>query len=67
LKQLQLIQILSINAPYAAAAAYPGAKARGVNRLWQALKREKAASDRADAAFEVEKSGILGAWRFTAR
>jgi hypothetical protein len=67
LKQLQLIQILCINAPGAAVTADVAAKASGVNRLWQASKREKAASDRADTAFEVEKSGVFGVRRFTAR
>jgi len=51
LKQLQLIQILCINAPGAVAAAEVTAKVPGVNRLWQASQREKAASDHADAAF----------------
>jgi hypothetical protein len=51
LKQLQLIQSLCINALGAAVTADVAAKASGVNRLWQASQREKAASDRADAAF----------------
>jgi hypothetical protein len=51
LKQLQLIQILCINAPRAAAPADVAAKVPGVNRLWLISQREKAASDRADAAF----------------
>jgi hypothetical protein len=51
LKQLQLIQILCINAPAAAAAADVAANVPGVNRLWQASEREKAASGNADTAF----------------
>jgi hypothetical protein len=50
LKQLQLIQILRINAPNAALAADVAAKVPGVNRLWQASKCEKAASGNADTA-----------------
>jgi hypothetical protein len=51
LKQLQLIQILCINAPHAAVAADVAAKVPAVNRLWQAPKRKKAASGNADTAF----------------
>jgi hypothetical protein len=51
LKQLQLMQILCINAPNAAVAADVAAKVPGVNRLWQASKCEKAASGNADTAF----------------
>jgi hypothetical protein len=51
LKQLQLIQILCINAPNAAIAADGAAKVPGVNRFCQASEREKAASGNADTAF----------------
>jgi hypothetical protein len=51
LKQLQLIQILCINASAAAAAADVAANVPGVNRLWQASERETAASGNADTAF----------------
>jgi hypothetical protein len=50
LKQLQLIQILRVNAPGAAAAAFVIAKAAGVNLPWQAPERTKAVSGNADTA-----------------
>jgi hypothetical protein len=67
LKQLQLIQILSINACGTGTAGIGEAKGRGINRLWPVPDSEKAASDCADTAFEAEKSGFFDAWRFTAR
>ncbi|UPJ52354.1 hypothetical protein IVB30_13950 [Bradyrhizobium sp. 200] len=67
MKQLQLIQILAINGPYAAIPADAPAKVLCVNRLWLVPDSEKAASASADTAFEAEKSGIFGGWRFTAR
>jgi len=67
LKQLQLIQILHINARATAPAADKRAKARRVNRVLQALRRGKAASVVRIPPLEAEKSGILGGWRFTAR
>jgi hypothetical protein len=67
LKQLQLIQILRINARGAAPAADRRAKARRVNRVLQALRHGKGGIRGTDAAFEVGKTGILGGWRFTAR
>jgi hypothetical protein len=51
LKQLQLIQILSINARGAAPAADQPAKARRVNRVLQAPDAAKAVSVGADTAF----------------
>ncbi|MBR1154255.1 hypothetical protein [Bradyrhizobium sp. JYMT SZCCT0428] len=51
MKQLQLIQILRINAPGAAAAAVVVAKAAGVNLIWRASERTKAVSGNADTAF----------------
>jgi hypothetical protein len=67
LKQLQLIQILSINAPDAAPAPDQRAKARRVNRVLQAPDAAKAASVVRMPPVEVGKTGILGGWRFTAR
>jgi hypothetical protein len=67
LKQLQLIQILSINACGTGTAGLGGGKGRGINRLWPGAGSEKAASDCADTAFEAEKSGFFDGWRFTAR
>jgi len=67
LKQLQLIQILSINARDAAPAPDPRAKARRVNRVLQAPDATKAASVVRMPPVEVGKTGILAGWRFTAR
>jgi hypothetical protein len=67
LKQLQLIQILSINACGTGTAGVGEGKGDGINRLWPAPNREKAASDCADTAFEAEKSGFFDGLRFTAR
>jgi hypothetical protein len=67
LKQLQLIQILSVNAPRAAVTADVAAKALGVNRLWQASKRQRRHPITRMPPFEVEKSGVFGVRRFTAR
>jgi hypothetical protein len=62
-----LIQILRINAPGAAALEQVASKVPGVNRLWQASERAKAASVGAEAAFEAGKRVILEGPRFTAR
>jgi hypothetical protein len=67
LKQLQLIQILSINARHAAPAPDRCAKARRVNRVLQAQDAAKAASVVRMPPFEVGKTGILCGGRFTAR
>jgi hypothetical protein len=67
LKQLQLIQILCINARGAVPAADRRAKARRVNRVLQAPDTAKAASVVRMPPIEVGKTGILGGWRFTAR
>jgi hypothetical protein len=67
LKQLQLIQILSINARDAAPAPHRRAKGRRVNRVLQATDTAKAASVVRMPPVEVGKTGILGGRRFTAR
>jgi hypothetical protein len=67
LKQLQLIQILYINARDALPAADERAKARRVNRVLQRPDAAKAASVVRIPPLEAEKSGIFGGWRFTAR
>jgi hypothetical protein len=67
LKQLQLIQIVSINALGRVSAAFAAAKAVRVNLLRPAPNGEKVASDNADAASAVRKRGNCGAGRFTAR
>jgi hypothetical protein len=67
LKQLRLIQILSINREAAARLRDVAAKVAPVNRAQRAPDASKAASGAADAAFEGRKIGILGGRRFTAR
>jgi len=67
LKQLQLIQILYINACDAAPAIDTRAKARRVNRVLHAPDAAKAASVVRIPPLEAEKSGIFGGRRFTAR
>jgi len=67
LKQLQLIQILYINARDAAPAADKRAEARRVNRVLRARDAAKAASVVRIPPFEAEKSGIFVGRRFTAR
>jgi hypothetical protein len=67
LKQLQLIQILSINAESLGAAGDVVAKGVDVNRKWRAPKRVKAVSGHADTALECWKQGFWSGRRFTAR
>jgi hypothetical protein len=67
LKQLQLIQILYINARAASPAADQRAKARRVNRVLQAPDTAKAASVVRIPPLEAGKAGIFDGWRFTAR
>jgi hypothetical protein len=67
LKQLQLIQILSINARDAVPAPDRRAKAGRVNRVLQAPDAAKAASVVRMPPVEVGKTGISSGWRFTAR
>jgi hypothetical protein len=55
LKQLQLIQILSINARSAGTSGGWRGNARRVNRIWPATKRRQAVSGNADTAFGAEK------------
>jgi hypothetical protein len=66
LKQLQLIQILCINAPTAAAVADPGGNAAGVNRILQTSDRAKAPSNHVEGASGGPKLRIWGVRRFTA-
>jgi hypothetical protein len=66
LKQLQLIQILCINAPGVAAVADSGGKAAGINRIWWASDRAKAASILAAVPSGGPKWLMWGVWRFTA-
>jgi hypothetical protein len=66
LKQLQLIQILCINAPGAAAVAEPSEKAAGINRISRHWYRAKAAAGRAAAGCGGLKWLIWRGWGFTA-
>jgi len=67
LKQLQLIQILSIKPPMPAIAGDPPAKVPPVNRKQRAPNAAKAASGNAETASKLENQGIWSALRFTAR
>jgi hypothetical protein len=67
LKQLQLIQILDVNARGASPVGDKRADARRVNRVLQARDTVKAASVDRIPPLEAEKAGILDGWRFTAR
>jgi hypothetical protein len=67
LKQLQLIQILDINAHAAAPKADQRANARRVNRVLQAPDAAKAASVVRIPPLEAGKAGIFDGGRFTAR
>jgi hypothetical protein len=59
LKQLQLIQILRINAREPAVAELAAANVRRVNACCAGARRETAASDDPDGAFAAQKSGEL--------
>jgi hypothetical protein len=67
LKQLQLIQILSINAGGPLEAGETRAKVPRINRDWNTPNAAKAVSGNAETALKHSKQGNLGAWRFTAR
>jgi hypothetical protein len=67
LKQLQLIQILCINARGASSTVNQRAGAGRVNRVSQAPDAAKAASVDRIPPHEVGKAGIFGGRRFTAR
>jgi hypothetical protein len=67
LKQLQLIQILSIKARTPAAAADGAAKVPAVNRNWHTPNASEAASGNADTASNHQIRGICSFSRFTAR
>jgi hypothetical protein len=67
LRQLQLIQILYINAHGTAPAADMRVKARRVNRVLRVPEMAKAASVARMPPLEAGKTGIFGGWRFTAR
>jgi hypothetical protein len=67
LKQLQLIQIVCINAPACASTAFAGAKRRRVNLCWPARDGEKAASGNANTASIVGKSAKSQGGALTAR
>jgi hypothetical protein len=67
LKQLQLIQILCINARSVAALEQVAAKIPGVNRLCRAQTAQRRYPATRIPPFEVGQSGVLGGRRFTAR
>jgi hypothetical protein len=67
LKQLQLIQILYVNARGASPVGDQRANARRVNRVLQAKDAAKAASVDRIPPLRSEKAGIFGGRRFTAR
>jgi hypothetical protein len=67
LKQLQLIQILRINAESAVTSGVVSVKVPGVNRTRPRLNASKTASGNADSGFALPKTAIAGALRFTAR
>jgi hypothetical protein len=67
LKQLQLIQILRINALRPGYPRFAVAKARSVNPLRLPPNGAKAASGNADTAFRLQGMGNRRVPRFTAR
>jgi hypothetical protein len=67
LKQLQLIQILHINAESAVTSQVVAAKVPDVNRTRQRPNASKTASGDADTAFALANRVIARVLRFTAR
>jgi hypothetical protein len=67
LKQLQLIQILRINAENAVTPGVVAAKVPGVNRTRQRSNASTTPSGKADAGFALPKTAIASALQFTAR
>jgi hypothetical protein len=67
LKQLQLIQILSINPESAVAPRVVAAKVPDVNRTRPRPNAAKTACCNGDTVFALPKTAIAGALRFTAR
>jgi hypothetical protein len=67
LKQLQLIQILYVNARDASPAGNKRADGRCVNRVFQAQDDGKGGIRYRIPPLRSEKTGIFERWRFTAR
>jgi hypothetical protein len=67
LKQLQLIQVLSINAEMSAEPPFPRANGLRVNRRKAVPTHEKGGVRFAEAAFRAGNEGVLPGRRFTAR
>jgi hypothetical protein len=67
LKQLQLIQILHINAESAATPRVVAANVPAINRARLRSNGSKVVPENADAAAHARKSEVAGALRFTAR
>ncbi|MEH2560803.1 hypothetical protein [Bradyrhizobium sp. AZCC 2289] len=67
MKQLQLIQILPINAESAAMLRVVAANVPAINRTRLRSNASKLAAENADAASHARKSAVAAALRFTAR
>jgi len=67
LKQLQLIQILSINAETLAGRRFHAQTRRALTRARRVPTHEKGGVRIAEAAFEAGITGVLTSSRFTAR
>jgi hypothetical protein len=67
LKQLQLIQILYVNARDASPVGNKRADTRRVNRVLQARDAGKGGIRDRIPPLRSEKTGIFDGWRFTAR
>ncbi|MDN4986373.1 MULTISPECIES: hypothetical protein [unclassified Bradyrhizobium] len=67
MRQLQLIQIVGINAETLAEPVFRSASGPRVNPREAAAKREKGGVRIAEAAFKPGKTGVLALMRFTAR
>ncbi|MDA9477317.1 hypothetical protein XI03_23085 [Bradyrhizobium sp. CCBAU 65884] len=67
MKQLQLIQILSINAETLAERPFPLQTGRALTGARSAITHEKGGVRIAEAAFGAENTGVLASLRFTAR
>jgi hypothetical protein len=67
LKQLQLIQILSINAQTLPEPPFPSANGPRVNPRWRRHDARKRRRPHCGGRLQGWKYGVLPRWRFTAR
>ncbi|MCJ9705676.1 MULTISPECIES: hypothetical protein [unclassified Bradyrhizobium] len=67
MKQLQLIQILSINAEMLAQRRFHAQTGRALTRVGPLTTHEKGGVRIAEAAFEAGNAAVLASSRFTAR